>query len=120
MGCDLTSITVDKKEAGLIRDYLEKIVNLEKTSDYIFKFDNSGTEVYFYLNSDQHFDFDPKTISSAEQWNKFLKTFIKISKDMESEVLFRPEDSNPGENIIVKLINGNVEYDFDVFETYRE
>ena len=120
MGCDWTSISVGKKEAGQIREYLEKIVNLEKTSDNIFKFDNSGTEVYFYLNSDQHFDFDPKTISSAEQWNKFLETFIRISKDMESEVLFRPEDSNPRENITVKIINDNVDYDFDVYEAYRE
>jgi|SRR5690606_754753 len=120
MDCDWTSISVDNKEAGQIKVYLEKIVNLEKASDNIFKFDNSGTEVYFYLKSDQHFDFDPKTISSAEQWNEFLETFIKISKDMESEVLFRPEESNPRGNITVKIINDNVEYFFDVFETYKE
>jgi len=120
MGCDWTSISVDKKEPEQIRATLEKFVNLENTSENIFKFDNSGAEVYFYLNSDQHFDFDPKTIMSAEQWNKFLETFKMISKDLKSEVLFRPEDSNPKENITVRIINDHVEYNFDVYESYRE
>jgi hypothetical protein len=120
MGCDWTSISVDKREARQIRKSLKKIVNLENTSDNIFKFDNAGTEVYFYMNSDQHFDFDPKTISSAEQWVQFLETFKTISKDLKSEVIFRPEDSNPKENITVRIKNDNVEYDFDVYESYRE
>ena len=120
MGCDWTSISVDKKEAKQIKEYLDKNVNLEMINDDIYKFENAGTDIYFYLNSDQHFDFDPKTISSEHQWSKFLDTFKKISKDLESNVLFRPEDSNSGENIIIKIIKDEVQYDFKVYEAYKE
>lgn len=122
LGCDWTSVDVVGKESTQIEHFLEsKFESFRSTSPSIACFEVHEVKVYFYLNSDDHnFDFDPKQIITEDQWNNFLEAFIQLSKQLDSDVHLRPEDSNRGEDVLVCITGDEVTYDFDVHLSYQD
>jgi hypothetical protein len=119
MGCDWTSIKVSNSTPSQVKDALSNNI-IQSKSTGIYLLNVADVEVCFYLDSDQHFDFDPKQVENENQWNKFLDFFKRLSLKLNSEVLFRPEDSDfeRDESILLSIFGENVKYNFDVENGY--
>ncbi len=98
----------------------EVVSPVETDSDKIYNFNVGQVLVYFYINSNQHFDFDPKEILSLNQWNMFLDFFTILSKKLKTEILFMPEDGNYEniKSILVQISGNDVVYNFDIKTKY--
>ena len=117
MGCDWISVRVLEVGVENIKKALKDVVNLDaKESNEIYTFEIAQVLVCFYTNSDQHFDFDPKDIISLNQWTKFLDFFKILAQKLNTEILFRPEDSNytSKESILAQISGNDVIYNFNV------
>ncbi len=121
MDSDWTSIEVEDTKPEDIELFLKNHVQLSRTAKGLFEFSNSNVTVYFYKNSEQHFDFDPRNVKSMEQWEKFLVIFMNISKAFKKDVLFRPED-NKGDldSVIVRVTDNLVGYNFEIRDKYKD
>lgn len=119
MGCDWTSITVENANGKEVKKFLDNHVRLKKDRT-IFQFENASTEVFFYTKSDQHFDFDPKTITTMEQWERFLVLFKEMSKKLNRDILFRPEDDYEDDPPLVRISGDHITYNYNVIEGYRD
>lgn len=119
MGCDWTSIRIRNSTSSQIKDVLSNYIRPSKFTG-IYLLDVADVEVCFYMNSDQHFDFDPKQVENEDQWNKFLDFFKRLSVNLNSEVLFKPEDSDFSneESILLSISGEIVKYNFDIESGY--
>ena len=119
MGCDWTSVQVPKTGIDSILDILSETVNLNQ-NDTIYSFEIASVKIYFYTKSDHHFDFDPKDINSIDEWTIFLDFFKTISKKLNTEILFRPEDSDykSNDSILVRISGNEVFYNFEIKANY--
>ena len=121
MGTDWISIEVQDTKADDIELFLRNNIQLPNIDKDILEFDNSNVNVFFYKDSDQHFDFDPRDIKTINQWEQFLEIFKRISKTFKKNVLFRPEDNNGDlDSVLVRLTDDQVDYNFKVRDNYKE
>ncbi|NJL15365.1 MAG: hypothetical protein HC913_21765 [Microscillaceae bacterium] len=123
LGCDWTSTRVSETSVEDIKTALNEVVSLvEKETNSIYTFEVAQVTVAFYTNSDQHLDFDPKDIVSINQWTLFLDFFKILSKKLNGEILFRPEDSDyeSKESVLVLISGNDVVYNFDIKAGYDD
>jgi len=123
MGCDWISVRVSEAGVENIKKVLKDVVNLdEKELNEIYTFDIEQVLVCFYTNSGQHFEFDPRDIIGLNQWTKFLDFFKILAKKLNTEILFRPEDSNyeSRESILVQISGNDVVYNFNIKAAYDD
>ena len=121
MGTDWTSIDVQETKADEIELFLRDNFRLTTIDKDIYEFDNSNVNVFFYKDSDQHFDFDPRDIKTMKQWEQFLEIFKRISKTFEKDVLFRPEDNNGDlDSVLLRITKDQIDYNFKVIDNYKD
>lgn len=120
MGCDWTSVQVSKTSIENIIDVLNETVKLNE-NDTIYSFEIASVKIFFYTKSNQHFDFDPKEIKSADQWSIIVDFFKNISKKLNAKILFRPEDSSRKneESVLIQILGNDVTYNFDIKADYE-